>query len=297
MSIEIVALSSDTGAEIRGVDLSRPLDPAVAAALRTAWLDRVVLVFRGQALDDDALRRSADWLGEAADISMPVDRRGDDDASIALISNIRDETGAPIGALGDGDMWFHHDNSFTRAPDKATWLYAVELPASGGNTLFGNCYRAYEALPERLRRSLRPAPSATSSTARTPGGGSGRIVGDAGAIGEPDARALARSMLVAFRDTGEPDPVDPRETPFETVAEEVFARYGRRWKPRTQAVNRVYLRRQIMPFFQGRPIGSITREDVQTWFRSLHAMPAAANRAAPVLSVIMQQAEAWGYRP
>jgi len=36
MSIEIVALSSDTGAEIRGVDLSRPLDPAVAAALRTA---------------------------------------------------------------------------------------------------------------------------------------------------------------------------------------------------------------------------------------------------------------------
>lgn len=154
MSIEIVALSSDMGAEIRGVDLSRPLDPATASALRTAWLDRVVLVFRGQTLDDEALRRSADWLGEAADISMPVDRRGDDDASIALISNIRDETGAPIGALGDGDMWFHHDNSFTAAPDKATWLYAVELPGSGGNTLFGNCYRAYDALPERLRRSL-----------------------------------------------------------------------------------------------------------------------------------------------
>ncbi len=154
MTVEIVPLSPDMGAEIRGVDLSRPLDSAVASVLRTAWLDYVVLVFRGQTLDDEALRRSADWLGEPSDISMPVDRRGDDDASIALISNIRDETGNPIGALGDGDMWFHHDNSFTAAPDKATWLYAVELPGSGGNTLFGNCYRAYEALPERLRRSL-----------------------------------------------------------------------------------------------------------------------------------------------
>ena len=154
VTLEIVPLSPTMGAEIRGVDLSRPLDAAVASALREAWLEHVLLVFRGQELDDHALRRSADWLGDPAEISMPVERRGDDDASIALISNIRDEAGAPIGALGDGDMWFHHDNSYTEAPDKATWLYAVELPGSGGNTLFGNCYRAYEALPERLRRSL-----------------------------------------------------------------------------------------------------------------------------------------------
>ena len=154
MTVEIVELSPAMGAEVRGVDLSRLLDAATASALRAAWLDRVVLVFRGQALDDDALRRSADWLGEPAEISMPVGRRGDDDAAIALISNIRDEAGAPIGALGDGDMWFHHDNSFTEAPDKATWLYAVELPGGGGNTLFGNCYLAWEALPERLRRAL-----------------------------------------------------------------------------------------------------------------------------------------------
>ena len=154
VTLEIVPLSPTMGAEIRGVDLSRPLDAAAASALREAWLQHVLLVFRGQELDDGALRRSADWLGDPAEISMPVDRRGDDDASIALISNIRDEAGAPIGALGDGDMWFHHDNSYTEAPDKATWLYAVELPGRGGNTLFGNCYRAYEALPERLRRSL-----------------------------------------------------------------------------------------------------------------------------------------------
>lgn len=51
-------------------------------------------------------------------------------------------------------MWFHHDNSFTPAPDKATFLYAVELPTEGGHTVFGNCYRAYEALPDGLRRQI-----------------------------------------------------------------------------------------------------------------------------------------------
>ena len=124
-----------------------------------------------------------------------------------------------------------------------------------------------------------------------------KIVGDAGTMTEAEARARARSMLAALRDGWDADAGAPGEAPFETVAEEVFTRYGRRWKPRTQQVNRIYLRRQILPFFKGRPIGAITARDVQDWFRSLHATQAAANRSAPILSVIMQQAEAWGYRP
>ena len=124
-----------------------------------------------------------------------------------------------------------------------------------------------------------------------------KIIGDAAEIAEPEARAGARSMLAALRDDREPDAVDAGGILFETVAEEVFERYGRRWKPRTLDVNRVYLRRQILPFFAGRPIGDITRQDVRVWFRGLHATPAAANRSAPILSVIMRQAEVWGYRP
>ena len=124
-----------------------------------------------------------------------------------------------------------------------------------------------------------------------------KIIGDAAAIAEPEARARARAMLAALRDGREPGATDPGGTLFETVTEEVFDRYGRRWKPRTMDVNRAYLRRQILPFFAGRPIGEITREDVRAWFRGLHATPAAANRSAPILSVIMQQAETWGYRP
>ena len=124
-----------------------------------------------------------------------------------------------------------------------------------------------------------------------------KIMGDAAAITELEARARARSMLAALLDGREADAADPGGTLFETVAEEIFDRYGRRWKPRTLGVNRAYLRRQILPFFAGRPIGEITREDVRARFRGLHATPAAAYHSAPILSVIMQQAEVWGYRP
>lgn len=86
-------------------------------------------------------------------------------------------------------------------------------------------------------------------------------------------------------------------TRFADVAEEVFTRYGRTWKPGTIAVNRSYLRSQIMPWFRDRAIGEITHSDVQRWLAGLHATPAAANRSLPVLSVVMRQAEVYGYRP
>ena len=149
------SLGGSIGAEIRGVDLSRPLDRENAGALWDAWHRFALLVFRDQTLDDAALKRSARWLGDASTISMPTDRRGDDDSAIALVSNILDAAGQPIGALGDGDMWFHHDNSFTPEPDRATFLYAVELPSTGGDTLFGDCTASWDVLPDNLKTAIR----------------------------------------------------------------------------------------------------------------------------------------------
>src|SRR5258706_8675341 len=72
---------------------------------------------------------------------------------IMLISNIR-ENGEPIGALPDGEMMFHHDMIHVEVPSKATLLYSVEIPSSGGNTLFASGYGAYDtldpAVPDRL---------------------------------------------------------------------------------------------------------------------------------------------------
>ena len=117
--------------------------------------------------------------------------------------------------------------------------------------------------------------------------------GNAAAVTLAEARARAVAELAALRGGG----TETLAMPFEAVAEEVFRRYGRRWKPRTLEVNRIYYRRQILPWFRGRAITAITAADVQAWFASLRATPAAADRAAPVLSVILRQAELYGYRP
>lgn len=77
-----------------------------------------------------------------------------------------------------------------------------------------------------------------------------KIVGDAAITCLEDAREQARSMMVATRKGTRPR---TDQTLFETVAEEVFHRYGRNsWKPRTLKVNRYYLKNQLLPWFQGR---------------------------------------------
>ena len=123
-------------------------------------------------------------------------------------------------------------------------------------------------------------------------------IGDASTMTLADARDLARSHLAASR-TGDPSRLAEiaAGTPFEDVADAVFRRQSRHWKPGTLDVNRNYLKNQILPRFRGQPIGAITSVDVQQWFASLRSTPAAADRAAPVLSVIMREAETLGFRP
>ena len=122
-----------------------------------------------------------------------------------------------------------------------------------------------------------------------------KTTGDAGGMDLKEARRQAAEMLAAMR--RDETPALPEDRLFEAVAEEVFSRYGRNWKPGTLKVNRNYLRNTILPRFRGRNIADITRQDVQRWFASLHATPVAADRSMPILSVIMRQAELYGYRP
>ncbi len=122
-----------------------------------------------------------------------------------------------------------------------------------------------------------------------------KTVGDAGVMDLDEARGRAREALAAIRRDGAPALAEERL--FEAVAKEVFDRYGRNWKPRTMEVNRKYLRNQILPWFGGMNIADIAKPDVQRWFASLRPTPVAANRSTPILSVIMRQAELYGYRP
>lgn len=119
-----------------------------------------------------------------------------------------------------------------------------------------------------------------------------KIVGDPSNMTVAEARERARGLLASIR-SGRPD----GETLFETVAEEAFRRHSRQWKPRTLSVNRYYLDKHILPRFAEQRIADVTSQDVRDWFAAMHATPVSADRSMPVLSVIMQVAEADGLRP
>jgi taurine dioxygenase len=157
MTISVTPLSDACGAEISGVDLRAPLDGSTVRAIEDAFHQHVVVVFRGQDLTEDDQKRFATafgGLGERRRSPNGNTPGGSYETPFMLVTNIKDEKGVPIGAFGDGEMWFHHDTSYYETPHKATLLYSVTLPSTGGNTCFSNMYKAYENVPDDLKRKL-----------------------------------------------------------------------------------------------------------------------------------------------
>ncbi len=142
------------GADVEGIDLAGALAPEAIAAVKAAWAQHLVLRFRGQRLaDDDLLRFSRqfgelDWAPIAATNDAPEGRE-----YIMVVSNVV-ENGQAIGQLGAYEAVWHTDMSYIPDPPSASALYALEVPPEGGDTGFCNMYRAYETLPEGLRREI-----------------------------------------------------------------------------------------------------------------------------------------------
>jgi taurine dioxygenase len=137
--------------EIAGVDLNRVSDRDFDEIHRT-WLDRLVLLFRGQRLDDDDLIRFSRRFGELdwAPVQETGRRFVEGKPEIYVVSNVI-KNGEPIGSLGAGEAVWHTDMSYLETPPKASMLYALETPPVGGDTYFCNMYAAYEALPGGLK--------------------------------------------------------------------------------------------------------------------------------------------------
>ena len=155
--LEIVPLTRHIGAELRGIDLREKPDPETVRAIYQAWLDHLVIIFPGQQLSQEDLVRVTGYFGELGELHRPPKffPKGYSKLlpGIMLISNIR-ENGEPIGALPDGEMMFHHDMIHSEVPSKATLLYSVEIPSTGGNTLFASGYAAYDTLDPDIRARL-----------------------------------------------------------------------------------------------------------------------------------------------
>jgi taurine dioxygenase len=154
--IKIQKLADALGAEISGVDVSKPISKDHLAQILDAWKEHLVLRFRGQELTDPQLLELSRNFGE-------IDPPGPnsygkpflaDFPDINVISNIKVGE-QPVGGLGDGEAVWHADMTYIDTPPKASFLHALEIPATGGNTEWGNMYVAYEALPTHLKREIK----------------------------------------------------------------------------------------------------------------------------------------------
>ena len=158
MGIDVIPSGAALGAEVRGIDLRRPLDDAEFDTLLAAWHEHLVLLIRGQPLTDAELIAFARHFGELqpAPANELTDKFGTDLADypeIAVVSNII-EKGKPIGALGSGEAFWHTDSSYIERPPAGSFLHALEVPPRGGDTSFCNMYLAYETLPEATKSRI-----------------------------------------------------------------------------------------------------------------------------------------------
>jgi len=142
MSLTVSPSGQSCGATVTGVDLSGELTAKLIADIRAAWLQHKVLAFAGQQMDDDALERFTIAMGGFGEdpFFAPIKGR----QNIAAILREADET-SPLFA----ENW-HSDWSFLAQPPSGTCLLAVDIPPTGGDTLFANQIAAFNALtPER----------------------------------------------------------------------------------------------------------------------------------------------------
>jgi taurine dioxygenase len=143
--IEVRPIAGALGAELHGVDLATDLDDDVVGEIRAAWLDHLVVFFRGQKLTPAQQIAFARRLGEP--IEYPQLKGLPDYPIITPVMKLEHER------HNFGGVW-HSDTTYLERPPMASMLYAREIPPYGGDTEFANQYLAYEALSEGMRRTL-----------------------------------------------------------------------------------------------------------------------------------------------
>src|SRR5262245_58838547 len=156
MAPVVSPLTRAVGAEVSDVDLAA-LSDVEFAQIEYAWHQYSALLFRGQRLTDDDLLRFSRRFGE---LDPPPNQEhgllsppGYPD--VYIVSNVVDEKGKPMGALGAGEAVWHTDMSYLDLPPDASMLYALEVPPQGGDTWVCGMQAAWASLPERFTATVR----------------------------------------------------------------------------------------------------------------------------------------------
>ena len=140
VQLDVRPLSPSIGAEIRGVDCAADLGNDLVAAIREVWLERLVVFFPDQHLDDDSQIAFASRFGEVTE-SHPVEPQVLERKEVHSIESGKDRT----------DFW-HTDITFMNRPAMASMLRSIEVPEAGGDTMWCDTRAAYDTLAAPLQR-------------------------------------------------------------------------------------------------------------------------------------------------
>jgi taurine dioxygenase len=146
----IAPLSAHTGAEVIGVDLTRPVDAALRARMNRAFVDHSVLVIRDQHLSPQHVLAAVQLFGEV----FPQHNTRFALPECPQIHYVSNQDFYPDGKRYIPGEGYHTDHSNAVEPPKATVLHAVKLPDRGGDTQYVNMHRAYEDLPDAMKRRI-----------------------------------------------------------------------------------------------------------------------------------------------
>ncbi|WP_407473348.1 TauD/TfdA dioxygenase family protein [Pseudomonas putida] len=160
---EVRPFSGAVGAEILGLDLAKPVSAEDFTRIHRAHLDHHVLVFRDQRITPEQQIAFSRRFGELQ-IHVLKQFLLTGHPEILIVSNII-ENGQNIG-LGDAGKFWHSDLSYKELPSLGSMLHAQELPSEGGDTPFADMHKAWDAVPDTLRKVVEGRSAAHSYTAR-----------------------------------------------------------------------------------------------------------------------------------
>ena len=151
--LETRQLDPTLAREVVGLRLWERLEGATAAELRALYAQFGVLVFRRQALSEAELAAFCGLFGPL-ERTVRSDWASPATPEVTVLSNLKDGLGRPIGGLGDGELQWHSDQSYTLQPATGAALYALELPPEGGETFWVDLRAAYASLSRQLRAKI-----------------------------------------------------------------------------------------------------------------------------------------------
>jgi taurine dioxygenase len=179
---EVVPLKAALGARIEGLDRGEARKPEVAAMLKEALAEHLLVVVPGAPMAPEQMRDFASAFGQPRAQLLRYKRAGEVPEVSIMVSTLMADGTTDKTALRSED--WHSDDSYFAVPAKATLLHNIEKPSRGGNTWFCNMRAAYEALPEKTMQRIdglramhaydtqrarnRPSPRTAQEIAETP---------------------------------------------------------------------------------------------------------------------------------